>query len=713
MLFALTSNVSTVYAADATSNLSIELIPTYESIGVYLSFQDDDNDNNTASVEYREVGGGAFIQGFDMTPDRRDTVGNDITPSFPNPYKDQWRVSIVGLTASTTYEVQVTVTDADGGGAVVSDTVSTWMETEFVPSVGNTYYVSTSGSDGNDGSEGTPWRTIQKAVDSVVAGDTILVKAGTYNENVLIDKTATAVSGTASNYTTLRNFQSDTVIIQLGGSSTDRGNAGININASYWRVKGFTIQGGNTGIRAGVDATKIIIEDNFINGYGDKGAGIELGGLLSGSSFSPVTTVKNITVQNNIIHVDTVQTQDRAGIESLTNNGGHVIRDNTVKFLHLGAGNHGEDCIQHIENLEFDDGLKDTDIYRNFCDITTDDAIELDGMNVNTRVWENIIKGSNVGISIGPSMGGPTYVFRNVIYDIVNHWSLCIGIKYGRGSSGHVYFFHNTFQMRGATCGGAGLSIADFAGPRSSGIHLKNNIFWFPDRGLAIQNALPDDLESDYNLWYDEGGGTLAKYAGTGYSDIAALRAGTGFELNGVVGDPLFIDWATQNWNVQTSSPAVDAGVVIQGFNDPQSAWAFAGSAPDIGAFEVGGPDIAPPNRSNGQPSGTLVSGTTQATMSLSTDEIAQCRYSATSSTAFGSMVDIFTNTSSTFHSTTLSGLTDGTTYSNYVRCLDAHGNANTDDLLISLYPSTSRFRRRRYGPTGSRLERCSPVRPR
>ncbi len=70
--------------------------------------------------------------------------------------------------------------------------------------------------------------------------------------------------------------------------------------------------------------------------------------------------------------------------------------------------------------------------------------------------------------------------------------------------------------------------------------------------------------------------------------------------------------------------------------------------------------------------------------MSLDTDEIAQCKYSATSSTAFASMVDVFTNTSSTFHSTTLSGLTDGSAYSNYVRCVDGDGNENTDDFLIS-----------------------------
>ena len=42
---------------------------------------------------------------------------------------------------------------------------------------GATYYVSTTGNDttGN-GSSGSPWATLQKAANTVVAGDTVIVK---------------------------------------------------------------------------------------------------------------------------------------------------------------------------------------------------------------------------------------------------------------------------------------------------------------------------------------------------------------------------------------------------------------------------------------------------------------------------------------------------------------------------------------------------------
>jgi hypothetical protein len=43
-----------------------------------------------------------------------------------------------------------------------------------------TYYVATTGNDGNSGSSAKPWKTLQHAVNMVSPGATILVEAGTY-----------------------------------------------------------------------------------------------------------------------------------------------------------------------------------------------------------------------------------------------------------------------------------------------------------------------------------------------------------------------------------------------------------------------------------------------------------------------------------------------------------------------------------------------------
>jgi hypothetical protein len=94
-------------------------------------------------------------------------------------------------------------------------------------------------------------------------------------------------------------------------------------------------------------------------------------------------------------------------------------------------------------------------------------------------------------------------------------------------------------------------------------------------------------------------------------------------------------------------------------------------------------PPDPPPVRSNGQPSGTLPSGTSQTTLGLTTDEDATCRYSTQPGVAYASMTGTFTTTGTTTHSTLLSGLVDQS-YSFYVRCADALGNANTNDFVIA-----------------------------
>jgi hypothetical protein len=94
--------------------------------------------------------------------------------------------------------------------------------------------------------------------------------------------------------------------------------------------------------------------------------------------------------------------------------------------------------------------------------------------------------------------------------------------------------------------------------------------------------------------------------------------------------------------------------------------------------------DTTPPVRSNGQPTGTLPAGTTQTTLSLTTNETATCRAATTAGLAYASMPTTFSTTGGTSHSMPVSGLTSGTSYTYYVRCQDASGNANSDDFTIA-----------------------------
>ena len=93
--------------------------------------------------------------------------------------------------------------------------------------------------------------------------------------------------------------------------------------------------------------------------------------------------------------------------------------------------------------------------------------------------------------------------------------------------------------------------------------------------------------------------------------------------------------------------------------------------------------DSTAPVRSAGSPSGSQSAGTTQVTLSLTTNENATCKYSTSAGTAYSSMTDTFSTTAGTSHSSTITGLSNGNSYNYYVRCTDG-SNANSDDYTIS-----------------------------
>lgn len=90
------------------------------------------------------------------------------------------------------------------------------------------------------------------------------------------------------------------------------------------------------------------------------------------------------------------------------------------------------------------------------------------------------------------------------------------------------------------------------------------------------------------------------------------------------------------------------------------------------------------PNPSNGAPSGTLASGTTQVTLLLTTDVAATCKYGVVPNVSYGSEPNTFSTTGGTSHSTVITGLSDANTYTYYVRCQSSFNVAMTGDYSIS-----------------------------
>ena len=583
--------ISMAAGPDGTTTGSVSLASTYESISVYAPFSNDTNANNNATMKWRKSGEDGWKTGMDMTIDRRDLV---ISSEFskPNPVKNNAIAAVLGLSPNTSYEVEVTFTDTDGisGSNPVRQTITT--RNDSYPSSGRSWFIAPTGDDTTgDGTDAKPFKTIQKGVDSASAGDTILVKAGTYTEKVTVSK-----SGTQDNYITIKNFGSDKLLIDAslnplscgGGNGADASCAFL-IKGSFIRLSGFEITKARIGVKIDPPSQFVVVENNNIHDT-----------VLAGRPSVPIKVginsdneVKNITVSGNTV---VAAPGDNAGhaIEFHGTKGGNVIRGNTITFIHQGTpGEHGSDCIGPTPNDAIWGFGPDTDIYNNVCNGATDDGLEIEGGAMNNRVWGNKVFGANNAIAIAAVIVGPAYIFRNTLYDSALHWTKsCGGVKTGEDGQGAVFFYHNTFYLGETTnatskCGGKSTIIQSGGGGADSiNVFYRNNIFHGFDTSISIGGATTQNL--DYNVHYAEDQtGRILQYNNINYTDFNTFQA-TGMEAHGIYGRPTYQNEGSKDFKLGAGSLGIDTGVVLTGFNDANSPWPFSGSAPDIGAYEIG-----------------------------------------------------------------------------------------------------------------------------
>jgi Right handed beta helix region len=146
-----------------------------------------------------------------------------------------------------------------------------------------TYYVATTGSNSNPGTEKQPWQTVAHAVNTMVAGDTTYVRGGTYNEGVMLFRR----SGTQSAQIKLLNYLDEAPIIHCNTSSprgpfnriTIANRSGVNVAIGWITIEGFEIRNCWDGLKihSGHDLTirRNWIHDNF-PGQGILGTGTRI-----------------------------------------------------------------------------------------------------------------------------------------------------------------------------------------------------------------------------------------------------------------------------------------------------------------------------------------------------------------------------------------------------------------------------------------------------
>jgi hypothetical protein len=118
-----------------------------------------------------------------------------------------------------------------------------------------------------------------------------------------------------------------------------------------------------------------------------------------------------------------------------------------------------------------------------------------------------------------------------------------------------------------------------------SDMTLYNNIFYLEKTGDMALKVKGDTLVSDYNIFYPEQNDFLS-VSDVFYSTLKEYHDNSGYDLNSFNKDPKFIDVYSDNFEVDASSPAIDAGKSVNLLADFYGNKVPYGSTTDIGLFE-------------------------------------------------------------------------------------------------------------------------------
>lgn len=380
-----------------------------------------------------------------------------------------------------------------------------------------------------------------------------------------------------------------------------RNSTGIKVGgASNVIVRGFGARYFHLGIA--VRGSNVLASNNTVemNQVMYNGEGIALGGVSS-----PDNLIARSLVQLNQVGDSKVSEWpwravklndvESSGI-SVSGTSANVIRRNLVTEVFNGI-NATSDVNSPTINVNMD-------VYENSVGDIGDDAIELDGAGVNVRAWDNFIFAGQrrfsgqSGFSLASISYGPTWVIRNTILDTVQSafktsYSLATPI-------GKIFIYHNTavsaapdlfalFRLVGKNQGAvAGLNAT-----------LRNNIFMATGNAVAGGNG-ENMLFVDMNTTHSDPSITLDmnhdlyfsnrvcpstcpfnSWLSTRYANLSQFVSASGQEAQGIYANPLFVDSASKNFSLQSSSPAIDKGEILPGINNN-----FQGVAPDLGAKE-------------------------------------------------------------------------------------------------------------------------------
>lgn len=617
---------------------SLELYGTFHAMGVIVTIaaSDDRDGDATAAVAYR-ADSDPYRAGFPLAriADTR-FVG-----------------SLFWLEPGTSYDVRVTFADPDGGpldGVTVAAPAPTRAEIT-IAGPNNSRYVSPTGS-GTTCSLAAAC-SLAEGLNQAQPGDAVLLRGGLYYQGEF-DLTRSGMAGAPI---VIRSYPGETAILDGADPATFAWTAqgGVyratvsaadphvvladggrlfpygslsDLQTLRWGVPGFFASGAALYVRLPNDANPntvamtvsrfnyaFHVEQSYIYfvnltfrhyGRGDYAKAIYFldasDNLVQGATFisNDIGVALKYNSHRNVIQdntfYDTVFGWPWEGVKDAGS-----IEDGGV-YVYDPMDGRGNVIRRNVFHDDFD-GLhvcpwaaaasSETDVYENLVYNMGDDGMETDGECSNVRIWGNTFHDVLMGISLAPVYTGPVYAIRNLIYRTGVNADYGSAFKFNSGydRSGPMYLFHNTADA--ALPNQNGLTIFEPGSWRM--LYGRNNIWAGAAYALENYNT-GQPLDLDYDDLYTTLAGELARWEGLPDPDLntlAEFQAATDQEIHGRSVAPDFANPGSGDYRLAPGSNLSDAGVVIPGIND-QGVYAYAGSAPDIGAYEWRPPGATP-----------------------------------------------------------------------------------------------------------------------
>ena len=423
-------------------------------------------------------------------------------------------------------------TPADGQWTAGNNRISTTQIT--IPPVARIFVVSPQGNDASAGTIDQPWKTLKKAAATAIAGDLVLIRGGTYAEQLA---PVNNCKPDIKNQVLPSNIPAETLPIifaafpnekpVLNGSGVSltkvlqnaRFNGLVHVNGCHdiW-VVGLTVQNSADMGLYSYNSNRIKFIDNST--YNTKTSGI-------GVWYS-----RNVLVDGNEVNLaNTGGVQENISV-------GESAQYFEVRYNHVHHGGNSS------EGIDIKDGSSNGTVHHNHIHDISSVCLYLDAWD---QVSENIEFHSNVihdcspynGISLSAEQGGTIRnikVYNNLIYRVKQN-GVHIGAGYHHPAE-NIFVYNNTFYENGYTSTGFGASIVIY-NSKAKNVVIRNNLGASTDAQIINPAKISAQIEN--NLFIrDQKTGNNETYG-----------------TNHIIGDPLFENAAAFNFRLKAGSPAI------------------------------------------------------------------------------------------------------------------------------------------------------------